>query len=62
MSVTSYLDDDTGIPELVAQARPRGLLVVRSDDVGMRGKSDREHLEYAAENKLVLITCNRGDF
>jgi hypothetical protein len=28
----------------------------------MRGRTDLEHLEYAAENQLVLITCNRRDF
>jgi hypothetical protein len=28
----------------------------------MRGKSDREHLEYAAEHGHALVTCNRRDF
>ena len=62
MSVSSSLDDDTGILELVAQAVQRGLIVVRSDDAGVRGKTDSEHLEYAASHALTLVTCNRRDF
>lgn len=62
MSVGLYLDDDTGIIALQAQARRAGLTVVRSDDVGMRGASDDRHLDYAETHRLVLVTCNRRDF
>ena len=62
MSVGLYLDDDTGITDLVEQAEIRGLRVWRSDDVGMRGKPDIEHLRFAASNDLALVTCNRRDF
>ena len=62
MSVRLYLDDDSGLLALISQARQEGLTVVRSDDVGMRGASDAEHLRYAAANGLVLVTCNWRDF
>ena len=58
MSVRLYLDDDSGLLALISQARQEGLTVVRSDDVGMRGASDAEHLRYAAATGLVLVTCN----
>ena len=29
---------------------------------GTRGQSDEEHLRYAAEHGLVLLTANAGDF
>ena len=57
-----YQDDDTGIPSFVTQARARSIRAFRSDDVGMRGAADPEHLTYAAENGLVLVTCNLRDF
>jgi hypothetical protein len=62
LSAGGYLDDDTGIPELTQQAAARGLRIVRSDDVGMRGKDDEEHLVWAAANRLALVTCNRRDY
>ena len=62
MSLGLYTDDDTGILGLAEQAHAAGSSAVRSDDVGMRGKTDIEHLRYAAASGLVLVTCNRGDY
>ncbi len=62
MSVGLYLDDDTGLLALQPQARERGIDVLRSDDVGMRGARDDRHLEVATARGLVLVTCNRRDF
>ena len=62
MTIDLYLDDDTGMPELSAQASRSGCRVVRSDDVGMRGRPDIDHLRFASANGLVLVTCNRRDF
>ena len=50
------------MPSFVQQARAKNHQAMRSDDVGMRGRTDLEHLEYAAEKGLVLVTCNRRDF
>ena len=62
MSLGQYLDDDTGMPSLTRQGNQRGLHVVRSDDVGMRGATDDKHLEFAAREGLMLVTCNLRDF
>ncbi len=62
MSPGFYLDDDTGMPSFVAQANSRGYRALRSDDAGMRGAADGDHLEYAASNRLILVTCNIRDF
>lgn len=62
MSVPLYLDDDTGLRALRFQADEAGLVVVRSDDVGMRGASDEAHLRFAAKQGMVLVSCNRRDF
>jgi hypothetical protein len=62
VSVGLYLDDDTGIRDLIRQAAALGETVVRSDDLGARGREDVAHLRLAASNALVLVTCNRRDF
>ena len=62
MSVELYLDDDTGIRALQRQARAAGLVVVRSDDVEMRGAPDEAHLRFASRSGMVLVTCNVKDF
>ena len=62
MSVGLYLDDDSGLLALAAQARRLGLVVVRSDDAGMRGASDADHLRFASSRGLVMVTCNWRDY
>lgn len=57
-----YMDDDTGIRELTEQASQLGIPAPRSDDLGMRGRTDIEHLRRAPSEGLVLVTCNRRDF
>ena len=56
------MDDDTGLPALVAQATAHGFAAMRSDDVGMRGRPDEEQLSYAVAQGLMLVTCNGRDF
>lgn len=62
MTLGLYTDDDTGIIGLAEQAREIGALVVRSDQAGMRGRPDIDHLRHATEAGLALVTCNRRDF
>jgi Domain of unknown function (DUF5615) len=57
-----YLDDDSENKALVRALSDRGYDVVRATDVGMRGRPDSEHLEFAAANGRALYTANRGDF
>jgi len=42
------------------QLAERGCTVVMAQDVGMQQKPDLEHLEYATQNKLVLVTFDRA--
>ena len=62
MSLSYYLDDDSGIRSLVQQASTLGLRILRSDEAGLRGARDEEHLSFAAANAMVLVTSNDGDF
>jgi hypothetical protein len=62
VSRSLYLDDDTGVKALRPQAAQLGLVVLRSDDLGMRGASDEEHLEFATSRRMILVSCNRRDF
>lgn len=62
MTLGLYTDDDTGLLGLAEQAAARGAHVLRSDEAGMRGQADIEHLRYASAHDLVLVTCNRRDF
>ena len=59
MSIRFYTD--THIPKQVAiQLREKGVDVIRCEDVGLAEADDEEHLEYAAEHGLALITKDFG--
>jgi hypothetical protein len=60
--ISLYLDDDMERVALHRALGERGHDVVRATDVGNRGKSDLEHLDYAASNGRVLVTANARDF
>jgi hypothetical protein len=62
VSLAYYLDDDSGMRAFLREAPRHGVTVARSDDVGLRGRTDPEHLEYAASQGLALVTANRRDF
>lgn len=56
-----YLDEN--VPVLVAKIlRARGLSVAITDEVGRKGSSDADQLEFAAENGYAIVTMNRVDF
>jgi predicted nuclease of predicted toxin-antitoxin system len=57
-----YLDEDMLAAVLVALLRKAGHQVVPSRDVGMRGKSDAEHLLFALQQSHVLLTRNHEHF
>ncbi len=62
MSQRIYLDDCANATELVALLRAAGHHVVIPADVGLKGRPDPVHLQYAGTNALVLLTKNPGDF
>jgi len=57
-----YLDDDLDSNALIGLLHQAGHQVVSPRAVGTRGISDEEHLRYAAEHALTLLTANARDF
>ena len=56
-----YLDEDVSV--LVASLlRARGFVAVTTLEAGRLGQSDAGQLEYAVEQRKVLLTHNRADF
>ena len=57
-----YLDEDTEHRSLVAALRARGVDVLSASEADMLGRTDEEHLAYAAAQGRVICTFNRGHF
>lgn len=57
-----YLDDDLDSNVLISLLKQLGHEVTSPRDVGTRGAPDGDHLQYAADNGLVLMSANAGDF
>ena len=57
-----YLDDDMDSNALIGLLQKGGHEVVSPRATGTRGKTDEEHLHYAAGHGLALLTANAGDF
>jgi acetolactate synthase regulatory subunit len=56
-----YNDEDVSV--LIAELiKARGFSVLTTHDAENLGKSDAEQLQFAVENKRVLLTHNRVDF
>lgn len=55
------LDEDLS-PKVAEVARNLGLDVVSVHEVGRRGLSDREQLQFAASEERIFVTRNRNDF
>lgn len=56
------MDDDIAFKATIARLRRDGVDVTRSDDVGMRGREDSEHLAFARSVNRTVVTGNQGDF
>ena len=57
-----YLDDDLDANTLVHLLQRAGHDVTSPRVVGTRGRTDADHLVYAAAHRLVLLTANAEDF
>jgi predicted nuclease of predicted toxin-antitoxin system len=51
--------DEMMIRAVVTELKQKGYLVVLANDVGMTQKDDEEHLRYATEHNLVMVTQDR---
>jgi Domain of unknown function (DUF5615) len=56
-----YLDDDMDGNVLIGLLRHEGHEVVSPRVVGTRGRSDQEHLRYATDHGMVVLTANAQD-
>jgi predicted nuclease of predicted toxin-antitoxin system len=56
-----YLDEDVH-PDLAPVLRNMGFDVVTTIEVGNKGSTDEEQLEYARKNKRAVCTFNVKDF
>lgn len=59
MAISFYFDEMMS-RRAGEQLIQRGYTVVMAQDVKMQEKSDPEHLAYASEHKLVLVTFDRA--
>lgn len=57
-----YLDEDSFEKSLVTAFRSKGFDVVTVADVSRQSFSDEEQLIWAAEQRRVIYSYNRGDF
>ncbi len=56
-----YLDEDIDI--LIAELiRSQGFQAATTDELGRKGQSDLQQLEYAVSRQSVIVTHNRLDF
>jgi hypothetical protein len=62
VTIRLYLDDDASAKSLVKALRERSVDVITALEIGMGGRDDEVHLEYAAAQGRVLYSFNRGDF
>ena len=56
-----YIDEDL-TDRLAVALRSRGYDVISAHEVNMRGKTDKEQLEFAVKNKRVILTRNVKHF
>lgn len=56
-----YIDEDLS-DRIAVALRSRGFDVVSAHEIKMRGKSDREQLEYSIKHKRVILTKNVKHF
>ncbi len=57
-----YLDDDLDSNTLIRLMIQSGHQVISPRAIGNKGITDEEHLRYAADNWLVMLTANSQDF
>jgi hypothetical protein len=62
MTIRIYLDEDAMSRSLINALRSRGVDVTVASDVGMRERSDAEHLTYASAQGLVLFSFNTNHY
>lgn len=56
-----YIDEDL-TDRLAVALRSRGYDVISAHEVNMRGKTDKEQLEFATQNNRVILTRNIKHF
>ena len=61
MAIAFYCDED--VPVLVARiARGLGVDIVHTEELGRKGSTDEEQMQFAAQEGRILLTRNCKDF
>ena len=60
MSLLKFYTDTHIDKQVAVQLRQKGVDVVRCEEVGMAEAEDEEHLSYASQNQLALMTKDAG--
>ncbi len=59
--IETFLDEDVDV-RVAGIVRSRGFKVVVTNEIGRKGKSDENQLDFAAHNGYAILTHNRVDF
>jgi len=59
--VSVYIDEDINA-QLASTLRDRGYNAVAAREIGHMSMADPDHLAYAVEHQMMLLTSNRDDF
>ena len=62
MTIRLYCDEDSMDRDLVRALLARGMDVTTALEENMIDRQDAEHLDYATQQRRVLLSFNRGDF
>jgi len=57
-----YVDEDASQEAVVSVLRRRGIDVLTAYDAGREGRSDEDHLRFAATQRRVAYSLNVSDF
>lgn len=57
-----YIDDCLAAKTLVNLLKKADLSVILPEQVGLQGRSDKEHFEFCCSKGYVLLTANPSDF
>jgi hypothetical protein len=62
VNLAFYFDDNIATKPVILALRAAGIEATTADGAGNRGLPDSQHLQYAAQHRLALVTADGADF